>query len=126
MRMRKARASFRTIGACESIPGFRECQRTSARAKEGLPMDVRTSLLVLAAAVTAGPAALEAQERTAAHDLMPAPTRLSWQAGQLVLDARSTLASAGAADPRLDKALGRLRDRIEAQTKVRLAARPGG
>jgi hexosaminidase len=69
----------------------------------------------------AGP--LDAQ---AAHDLMPVPQKVEWQAGQLLVDRGFTVASAGAPDPRLDDALGRLRGRLATQTGLVLAAAPRG
>ena len=60
------------------------------------------------------------------HDLMPAPERLHWGAGPLVLDGKFTLGVAGVADPRLDAALARARARLAAQTGLALSERPGG
>jgi hexosaminidase len=74
------------------------------------------------------PAPVGAQASAAAstHDLMPAPARLQWQPGHLVIDARFTTGSVGTADPRIESALARLRRRLEAQSHLSLPARPGG
>jgi hexosaminidase len=93
-------------------------------------MDFRTSLLLAAGAAMIGaapPAGARAdQPSTAAHDLMPAPAQLEWQTGRLVLDGKFSLGSIGTTDPRIDSALARARRRLEAQTGLTLAARPGG
>jgi hexosaminidase len=92
-------------------------------------MDFRTSMLVVAGMVigAAAPAGARAQPpSTASHDLMPAPVRLEWQTGRLVLDRRFSLGSIGTADPRIDAALARARRRLEAQAGVTLAPRPAG
>jgi hexosaminidase len=73
-------------------------------------MDLRTRVVVFAGAAilaSASPAL------AAAHDLMPAPLRLEWQPGQLVVDRRFTLGAVGTADPRIDAALARARRRLE-------------
>jgi hexosaminidase len=58
---------------------------------------------------------------------MPAPERLEWQAGHLVLDARFSIASVGASEPRLEAARKRVKARLEAVTGLRLAGGdPGG
>ena len=57
-----------------------------------------------------------------AHDLMPAPAQLNWQPGALVLDRRVTLAWTGVADPRVERALGRLGAWL--QQEMRLSAPP--
>jgi hexosaminidase len=69
-----------------------------------------TASILAGSLVLAGPA----------HDLMPAPERLEWTSGQLVVDPRFTLGSAGAQDPRIDAALARARARL------RLPAGSGG
>src|SRR6185369_11906162 len=61
----------------------------------------------------------------AAHDLMPAPVRLEWQPGQLVVDRRFTLGSVGTADPRIDAALARARQRL-GSLGVTVAPGPSG
>jgi hexosaminidase len=80
--------------------------------------------IVLVAGVIAGAApgpAVADQPATAAHDLMPAPVRLEWQPGRLVVDRRFTLGQVGTADPRIDSALARTRKRLETQAGVTLA-----
>jgi hexosaminidase len=47
-----------------------------------------------------------------AHDLMPAPQRLEWRTGQLVVGPGFTIASAGVQDPRIDAAIARARARL--------------
>jgi hexosaminidase len=93
-------------------------------------MDLGTrgvSITVLAAAVLlTDPLPVKGQSATATHDLMPAPARLEWQPGQLVIDARFSAASAGTADARIESALARARRRLESLSRVSLAARSGG
>ncbi len=92
-------------------------------------MEARARMLVIvgvAAVVAAGASQLGAEERTNAHDLMPAPARLEWQPGQLVVDRAFSLGSTGTADPRIDSALARARRRLEGLSKLGLVARPGG
>jgi hexosaminidase len=62
----------------------------------------------------------------AAHDLMPAPVRLEWQTGHLLVDRRFTFGSVGTADPRIDAALARARQRLESLGGLTLAPRPAG
>jgi hexosaminidase len=92
-------------------------------------MDFRAGVLAAAGAaliVTALPGAASPEPlATAGHDLMPAPVSLTWQTGRLLLDRRSSLGTVGAADPRLDAALGRARRRLEGQG-VTLAPRAAG
>jgi hexosaminidase len=67
----------------------------------------------MAMAVAAGVGTVSAQPApAAAHDLMPAPAAFARQAGELVVDGRFTLASTGTADPRIDAALARARQRL--------------
>ncbi|HET6898453.1 MAG TPA: beta-N-acetylhexosaminidase family protein, partial [Vicinamibacteria bacterium] len=69
----------------------------------------------MAMALAADVGAVSAQPApAAAHDLMPAPAGFEPQAGQLVVDGRFTLASTGTADPRIDAALARARQRLAA------------
>jgi hexosaminidase len=92
-------------------------------------MNVRvatTGLVLSVAAVLAGPASVRADEPKRAHDLMPAPSTVEWQAGPLTIDRRFSLGATGTADPRIDAALARARHRLEAQTGLVLDARPGG
>jgi len=87
------------------------------------------SMAVLAATVLlghGGPVSAQPAAATATHDLMPAPVRLAWQTGQLVVDARFTTASTGTADPRIESALAWARRRLESQARVSLSPRPGG
>jgi hexosaminidase len=91
-------------------------------------MDLRTRLLALAGSAVmaaASPAPVHADAAPVTHDLMPAPVRLEWQPGQLVLDRRFTLGSVGTADPRIEAALARARRRLEA-LGLTLAAAPAG
>src|ERR1700682_2638894 len=91
-------------------------------------MDFRTRVLVAAGSAliaAANPARAFADAVAVTHDLMPAPVRLDWQPGQLVIDTRFTLGSVGTADPRIDAALARARPRLETQG-LTLAARPAG
>ncbi|HEV7501882.1 MAG TPA: family 20 glycosylhydrolase, partial [Vicinamibacteria bacterium] len=67
-----------------------------------------------------------ADEAKRAHDLMPAPSTVEWQAGQLAIDRRFSLGATGTADPRIDAALARARHRLEAQTGLVLDPRPRG
>jgi hexosaminidase len=57
---------------------------------------------------------------------MPAPERLEWQTGHLVLDARFSIASVGASEPRLEAARKRVKARVEAVTGLRLAGGDSG
>lgn len=77
--------------------------------------------LAVVLALLAGRAAAESN-----HDLMPAPERLHWGSGALVLNGKFTVATAGVADPRIDLALARLRARLGSQTGLTLTDRPGG
>jgi hexosaminidase len=91
-------------------------------------MDFRTSVLAVAgsaliAAASPGPVRADAAPGT--HDLMPAPVRLEWQPGQLVIDRRFRLGSVGTADPRIEAALARARQRLET-LGLTLTAAPAG
>src|SRR5258707_12266266 len=116
-RTRNPRESFRTLGACESIPGSKGCQRRQRVDLQGdRPMDLRTRLLALAGSAViaaASPAPVVADAAPVTHDLMPAPVRLEWQPGQLVPDRRFSLGSGGPADPRIRPALARARPSLE-------------
>jgi hexosaminidase len=80
----------------------------------------------VAMALAAGGGAVSAQPApAAAHDLMPAPVRLEWQPGQLVVDRHFTLGSVGTADPRIDAALARARQRL-GSLGVTVAPGPSG
>jgi hexosaminidase len=80
----------------------------------------------VAMALAAGVGTVRAQPAPAAgHDLMPAPLRLEWQPGQLVIDRRFTVGSVGTADPRIDAALARARQRL-ASLGVTVAPKPAG
>ena len=80
----------------------------------------------MAMALAAGVGAVSAQPApAAAHDLMPAPAGFERQAGQLVVDARFTVGSTGTADPRIDAALARARQRL-ASLGVTVAPRAAG
>lgn len=60
------------------------------------------------------------------HDLMPVPAKLAWGEGALRLEAGLTTGVAGAADPRIESALARFRDRLTRATGVAIsAATPG-
>ena len=87
----------------------------------------RVSMAVgLAMALAADRGVVSAEPAPAAtHDLMPAPVRLEWQTGQLVVDRRFTLGSVGTADPRIDAALARARERLQSPGLV-LSPRPAG
>jgi len=87
----------------------------------------RVSMAVgLAVTLAADMGVVRAQPAPAAtHDLMPAPVRLEWQTGQLVVDRRFTLGSVGTADPRIDAALARARERLQSPGLV-LSPRPAG
>jgi hexosaminidase len=74
----------------------------------------------IAALLVCGSLALPALSN-AADDLMPVPTRATWAEGRLAIDAHFTVASAGAADPRIDASLGRLLARLRAKTGLALA-----
>src|SRR5258708_2492650 len=89
-------------------------------------MNVRKAASVLALAMMAAASNAAAEEARAGHDLMPAPVQLEWQSGQLAVDRKFSLGSAGTADPRIDAALARARRRLEATAGLSLAPRPGG
>ena len=74
-----------------------------------------------AVALLGGRAAAESN-----HDLMPAPEKLQWGSGPLVVTEKFTVATGGVADPRVGAAVARLRARLAAQTGLQLGDRPGG
>ena len=80
----------------------------------------------MAMALASDVGVVSAQPGPAAHDLMPAPARLEWQAGHLLVDRRFTLGSVGTADPRIDASLARARQRLESLGGLTLAPRPAG
>src|SRR5205814_1357350 len=89
-------------------------------------MELRTGVLVAAGVAMA--LAVEVRgEETSAHDLMPAPSHLSWQAGRLLLDSRTRFGweGTGEPDPRITAALGRARTRLATQLAPALAADGG-
>ncbi|HEY8151355.1 MAG TPA: hypothetical protein VIK51_20775, partial [Vicinamibacteria bacterium] len=91
-------------------------------------MDFRTSVLAVAGSAliaAASPRPVLADAAPVTHDLMPAPVRLEWQPGQLVIDRRFSLGSVGTADPRIEAALARARQRLET-LGLTLAAAPAG
>jgi hexosaminidase len=59
------------------------------------------AVLVLAAIAVPSPSPAQPLAPAGRNDLMPAPERLEWQTGHLILDARFSIASVGASDPRL-------------------------
>jgi len=59
---------------------------------------------------------------SAADDLMPVPTRVTWGEGRLSVDAGFAAFSSGAADPRIEASLGRLLARLRGKTGLALSA----
>ncbi|HUG53717.1 MAG TPA: beta-N-acetylhexosaminidase [Vicinamibacteria bacterium] len=88
-------------------------------------MRTTTVGVVVGAAMMLSPGPARTQDAPG-HDLMPAPAGIEWQPGQLVVDARFTIASVGQSDPRIDAALGRARRRLEALSGVTFASRRAG
>jgi hexosaminidase len=78
------------------------------------------AVLVLAAIAVPSPSPAQPLAPAGRNDLMPAPERLEWQTGHLILDARFSIASVGASDPRLVAARKRVQARLEAITGLRL------
>ena len=78
------------------------------------------ALWVSCAIVVAGPV-----HGGTTHDLMPAPQKVEFQAGHLAVDRGFSIGAMGAADPRLDDALGRLRERLAARTGLTVARGAG-
>ncbi|HWW95068.1 MAG TPA: hypothetical protein VN375_16985, partial [Vicinamibacteria bacterium] len=78
------------------------------------------AVLVLAAIAVPSPGPAQPLAPAGRNDLMPAPERLEWQTGHLVLDARFSIASVGASEPRLEAARKRITARLEAVTGLRL------
>lgn len=77
-------------------------------------------VLVLAAIAVPSPGPAQPLAPAGRNDLMPAPERLEWQTGHLILDARFSIASVGASDPRLVATRKRVQARLEAITGLRL------
>jgi len=76
----------------------------------------------IAMALAAGVGAVSAQPApAAAHDLMPAPVRLEWQPGQLVVDRAFTLGSVG----RFDENISGVQNDLHFDPQAAVVALPG-
>ena len=75
---------------------------------------MRTLLVVLPVLLAGTAVHAQAPAVSGPADLMPVPAEVVWQKGQLPLDAKMTVATAGPADPRVQAALERALVRLRA------------